>query len=140
MSVPPPAAHPRTAHVPRDQRRNCQLLHSISWKYRQIKERTGFALRQIGYVYSPAQACPATPTKCPGHPPILTEAQIEDLVAYVCMSGRNRHLSFQHLAEEWDFGVGKKAIQAALPKEGFHQRLAMKNPPISERNQALRLQ
>ena len=140
MSVPPPAAHPRTAYVTCDQRRNCQLLHSVSWKYTQIQEPTGFALRQIGYVCSPARACPATPTKRPGHPPILTQAQIEDLVAYVCMSAGNRRLSFQQLAEEWDFGVGKKAIRAALLKEGFHQRLAMKKPLISARNQAIRLQ
>jgi len=39
-----------------------------------------------------------------------------------------------------DFGVGKKAIQPALLKEGFHRCLAMKKPPISERNQANHLQ
>jgi len=64
--------------------------------------------------------------------PTLTQAQIEDLVAYVCMSARNRRLSFQHLAEELDWGVGGKAIWAALMKEGFHWRPAMKKPPISE--------
>ena len=56
------------------------------------------------------------------------------------MSARNRHLSFQQLAEELDFGVGRKAIRAALVKEGFHRRLAMRKPPISERNRVIRLQ
>ena len=32
------------------------------------------------------------------------------------------------------------AIRAALGKEGFHWRLAMRKPPISERNRVIRLQ
>ena len=48
--------------------------------------------------------------KRPGCPPILTQAQIKDHVAYVCMSARNRSLSFQQLAQELDFRVGKSAI------------------------------
>ena len=38
------------------------------------------------------------------------------------------------------FGVGKTAIRAALIREGFHRRLAMRKPPISERNRVIRLQ
>jgi len=77
---------------------------------------------------------PSTPIKRPGRPPSLTQAQIEDLIGYVCMSARNRQLSFQQLTDELDLGVGRKAIRAALVKEGFHRRLAMRKPPISERN------
>jgi len=82
---------------------------------------------------------PGNPNQRPSRPPILSQAQIEDLVAYVCMSSRNRRLSFQQLAEELELGVGGKAVQAALIKEGFHRCLAMKKPPISERNQQIRL-
>jgi len=56
------------------------------------------------------------------------------------MSARTRRLSFQQLAEELDFGVGRKAIRAALVKEGFYRHLAMRKPPISERNRVIRLQ
>ena len=112
-----PAPHPKMTHLTRDQRRDCQLLRSIGWKYGQIQEKTGFFLRQIRYACSPA--CPATPTTRPGRPPTLTQAQIEDLVAYVCLSARNRCLSFQQLAEELDLGVGGRAVRAALIKEGF---------------------
>jgi len=136
MSATPPPPCPRSFHLTRDQRRDCQLLRSIGWKYTQIQEKTGFPLRQIRYVCS--SGCPA-PTKKPGRPPTLTQAQIEDLVAYVCMTARNRRLSFQHLAEELDLGVGGKAIRAALMKEGFHRCLAMQKPPISERNQQIQL-
>ena len=103
----------------------------------QIQEKTGFSLRQIGYPWSPG--CPATPTKKPGCLPTLTQAQIDDLVLYVCMSARNRRLSFQHLGEELGLGVERKAIRAALMKEGFHGRLAMKKHPLSERNQQIQL-
>ena len=94
----------------RDQRRDCQLLRSIGWRYKQIQEKTGFSQHQIQY----ACTSPATPTKQSGHLPTLTQAQIEDLIGYVCMSARNRRLSFQQLAEELDLGVGRWAIRTAL--------------------------
>ena len=38
-----------------------------------------------------------------------------------------------------DFGVKKQAIQTALLREGFHYQLAMRKPPITEKNQQIRL-
>jgi hypothetical protein len=46
---------------------------------------------------------------------------------------------FQQLAEVMDFGVKKQAIRSAFLREGFHRRLAMRKPPITEKNQRLRL-
>ena len=109
---------------------------TIGWRYKQIQEKTGFSQHQIQY----ACTSPATPTKRSGRPPTCTQVQIEDLIGYVYMSARNRRLSFQQLAEELDLGVGRWAIRAALIKEGFHRRLAMRKPPISERNRVIRLQ
>jgi len=43
-------------HLTRDQRRDCQLLRSIGWRYRQIQEKTGFSQHQIQY------ACTSRPT------------------------------------------------------------------------------
>ena len=37
-------------------------------------------------------------------------------------------------------GVGKKAVRAALMKEGFHRRLVMRKPPIIERNRVIQLE
>ena len=48
-------------------------------------------------------------------------------------------MSFQQLSEVMDFGVKKQAIRSALLKEGFHRRLAMRKPPISETNRRHRL-
>ena len=60
-------------------------------------------------------------------------------MAYVSRSAWNRRLSFQQLAEELDLSVGGRAVLAALIKEGFHRCLAMRKPPICERNQQIRL-
>jgi hypothetical protein len=70
----------------------------------------------------------------------LTQAQVEELVEFVCASSKNRRMSFQQLAEVMEFGVKKDAICTALLREGFHCRLAMRKPPITEKNQQLRLQ
>jgi len=48
-------------------------------------------------------------------------------------------MSFKQLAKVMDFGVKKQAICIALLREGFHCRLAMRKPPISEKNRQVRL-
>lgn len=128
----------RAQPLTRDQRRDCSLLHSIGWSYTDIYNRFSYTRRQI------ALACRsdarATPKKRPGRPPVLTQAQVEELVEFVYASSTNRRMSFEKLAEVLDFGVKKQAIRAALLREGFHRRIAMRKPPISERNQQKRLQ
>ncbi|KAF8846412.1 hypothetical protein BDZ45DRAFT_543582, partial [Acephala macrosclerotiorum] len=99
----------------RDQRRDIQLLHSIGWKISDINKFTKATESQIKRAY----AVRATPTKRPGRPPILTAAQVEELVEFVCASSENRRMSFQKLAEVLDFGVKKQAIRSALLREGF---------------------
>ena len=101
----------------------------------QIHKKTGFTLHQI------AGACQAdrpTPRKRNGRPPILTQAQVEELVEFVCASAKNRRMSFAQLVEVMGFGVKKQAIRTALLREGFHRRLAMRKPPITEKNQRIR--
>ena len=58
---------PKASTLTRNQRRDCQLLHSIGWSYSQINKQTGYTIRQIGL------ACvKATPKKSTGHPPLFT--------------------------------------------------------------------
>lgn len=134
----PPIRRPKAPDLTRDQRRDCQLLHSIGWSYSQIREQTRFTIRQIqGACQVGARS---TPKKKSGRPPLLTQAQVEELVEFVCASSTNRRMSFTKLAEVLDFGVKKQAIRTALLREGFHRRLAMRKPPISEKNRQIRLQ
>jgi hypothetical protein len=73
-----------------------------------------------------------------GRPPLLTQAQVKELVEFIYASSKNQRMSFKQLAEVIDYGVKKDAIRTALLKEGFHHRLAMQKPPISEKNRQLR--
>jgi hypothetical protein len=48
-------------------------------------------------------------------------------------------MSFIKLAKVLDFGVKKDAIRTALLRKGFHRRLAIRKPPITEKNREIRL-
>lgn len=139
---PPPRPLPQStkaSHSTRDQRRDIRLLHDIGWSYKQISEQLDFhpTFRQIKYaVKDPVRA---TPKKKTGRNPVLTQAQVEDLVFFVCASAQNRRMSYAQLAEVMDFGVRRWAIRSALLREGFYRRLAMRKPPISEANRKIRL-
>ena len=135
----PSIKRPKAPDLKRDQRRDIRLFHSIDWSYKQIQDHLPFkpTFAQIRYA---CLSVKATPTKRSGRPPVLTQAQIEELVEFVCASIQNRRMSFQKLAEVLDFGIKKQAIRSALLREGFHRRLAMRKPPISEKNRQLRLQ
>jgi hypothetical protein len=126
---------PKASDLTRDQKRDCQLLHSIGWSYSQIRVYKGFTVRQI------QRACTAIqviPKKRSGRPPLLTQAQIEELTEFVCASSRNRRMSFYKLADVLNWGVKKDAICTALIQEGFHCRLAMRKPLISPKNKQIR--
>ena len=49
-------------------------------------------------------------------------------------------MSFIQLVTVLDFRVKKQAIRSALLREGFHRRLAIRKPPILEKNRQYRLQ
>ena len=137
-----PILHPairrqRHPDLSRDQRRDCQLLHSIGWSYSQIRTYTSYTIRQIQLACKPMSR--ATPQKRTSRPPVLTQAQIEELVEFVCASATNQRMSFQKLTEVLNFRVKKQAIRSALIREGFYRRLAIRKPPISEKNRVLRL-
>jgi len=133
----PPIRRSKAPDLTRDQKRDCQLLHSIGWSYSQIYKQTGHTIRQIRGACQ--EGARATPKKRTGRPPLLTQAQVEELVEFVCASSTNRRMSFQKLAEVLDYGVKAKAIRTALLREGFHRRLAMRKPPITEKNRQIRL-
>jgi len=135
----PPIRRPKAPDLSRDQRRDIRLLYSIGWSKTQIRRHLPYAptIRQIQYVCS--DNIRATPTKRSGRPPVLTQAQIEELVEFIYASSTNRRMSFQKLAEVLDFGVKKQAIRSALLREGFSRRLAIESLRyISAKNKQLR--
>ena len=103
----------------------------------QIMAMLELTRRQVLY----ALDTPPTPQhKKAGRPPILNAEQRQHLVDFVYASKKNRRMNYQELAKEfWYWDAGYKAIKAALDREGFHLRWAMRKPPISEKNRKLRL-
>ena len=86
---------PTQPDLTRDQRRDYQLLSRIGQSYSEIQRNTRYTIRQI------QKACTvtATPRKHSGQPPVLTQAQIEEQVEFVCASQKNRRMSYHQLAE-----------------------------------------
>lgn len=126
----------RSKNTTRDQKRDVQMAYRCGLNTRQIMDMLDLTQRQVLF----ALDTPPTPKKPTGHPPALNAEQRQQLVDYVCASRENRRMNYEELAKEFCYWqVGWKAIKAALDKEGFHSRWAMRKPPISEKNRKLRL-
>lgn len=143
--IPPfqlPVATKHRHHTTRDQRRDIKMASRCGLTEHQIVKQmqsNGYTLtvRQVRY----ALQQPDTPKKRVGRPQILTRDQREELVEFVCSSKQGRRMTYEQLAKHfawWE--VKKDGIRAALEREGFHRRVAMCKPPISEKNRKLRLQ
>ncbi|RKF71141.1 hypothetical protein GcM3_107033, partial [Golovinomyces cichoracearum] len=76
-----------------------------------------------------------SPKKSTGRRPALTP-ELED---FVC-SRFNRQMTYGKLAnrlfQHW--GVGEKSIKSVFKKRGYSRYLALRKPPISERNRLIR--
>ena len=81
---------PKQPDLTRDQRRDCQLLSRIRQSYFEIQRNIRYIIRQIQKV------CTAivTSRKRSSRLPILTQAQIKELVEFVCVSQKNRRVSY----------------------------------------------
>lgn len=130
----PPIRHKNT-DLSRDERFRCKVLHDAGFTIDQIVEQTGATWRQVQY----ATTHTTTPRRRSGRPPILTESQIEELIDFIRASRENRRMPYRKVAQLMDFGVSEHVIRTALESRGFHRRIAMRKPPISETNRQRRL-
>jgi len=81
--MPPRPSHPpirsrKAPQLTRDQGRDYQFPRSIGWKHENIRACLNF----------PALLLPRQ-----GRPPIPTQAQVEELIEFVCASAENRRMS-----------------------------------------------
>jgi transposase len=130
--TPPPAA----SNTTRDQRLRAQTLHDFGLTYTQIHEQLGLTLRQIQYAISHR----ITPKKRSGRPSRLSQEEIDELIAWICLSKANRRTPWIKLPVILELNVGYYCIRTALRKAGFARRVARRKPPLSVRNQQTRLQ
>jgi hypothetical protein len=141
-SSPPPLTppKPKIRRLTRDQRRDILLIRDLGLTYEKIAEQlsqryqTQITLRSVQYTCNTQKG---TPKKAPGRAPTLSKDEIKNLKAFVRSSRERRRMIFQQLGER--FSVGKDYIKLTLRKLGYSRRVALRKPPISEKNRVLRL-
>jgi len=131
-----PPVRNKNTDLSRDERLRIKVLCEAGFTIDEVVQRTGATWRQVQY----ANTHTTTPRRRPGRPPTLTQAQIDELIDFVCASRENRRMPYRRIATIMDFGVTEHVIRTTLENNGFHQRIAMRKPPISETNRQKRLQ
>jgi len=135
---PPSTPQRASKHLTRDQRVQVRTLRLAKHTYSEISRLLNITQRQVQLA---AQAEQHTPKKRTGRPSVLAEAQVDQLVEYVCSSRTARLQSYVILANgpfsHWN--VSFYCIRHALRKRGFRRYVARAKPPLSEANKSRRL-
>ncbi|KAM7190946.1 hypothetical protein V8F33_009179 [Rhypophila sp. PSN 637] len=76
--TPSPQPPNRASNTSRDARISIRTLRSAGWTYQQIATHLRLTLRQVQH----AATTQATPRRSSGRPPLLTEAQVEELIEH----------------------------------------------------------
>ncbi|OAG04261.1 uncharacterized protein CC84DRAFT_1219462 [Paraphaeosphaeria sporulosa] len=133
----PPSTPPRHRYLSRDERLQAQTLHLAGHTQTFIANLLGFSRRQVAYAIASNRV---TPKKRSGRPRKLTDAQVDELEAYIKSSRTARQMSYQALTEgpfaEWE--VTQYAIRTALRSRGYTRRVTHAKPPLTERNRQIR--
>jgi transposase len=121
----------------RDQRRDVKLMYRLGFTQARISSELQLSINQVQY----ACAHDEIPMRRSGRPSNLTQDQIDTLIDFISASKTNRRLPFAQIphALGWD-DIGSYCIRHTLRKLGYSRRIARSKPPISEKNQRLRLQ
>jgi transposase len=136
--TPTPSTPPHHRYLSRDERLQVQTLHLAGHTQTFIANLLGITRRQVSYAIASERV---TPKKRHGRPSSLTDAQVDELEAYIRTSRASRQMSYLALAEgpfqAW--GVGEYVIRHALRGRGYARYIAYAKPPLSEENKRLRL-
>lgn len=69
----------------------------------------------------------------------MTEPQVEELLDFIRATRDNRCMPYVKLAQVLDFAVSQHVIRRELEKRGYHRRITIRKPPITETNRVKRL-
>lgn len=131
-----PPSTPRHRYLSRDERLQARTLRDAGHPYRFIASFLSCTERQVGLAVNSYRV---TPKKRKGRPQLLSEAQIDQLVAFITSSREGRQASFLHLAKvafpQWE--VGEDTIRRALRAKGYFRRIARAKPPLSDANRKI---
>jgi transposase len=135
QTPPPPSTPLRTHQTTRDQRLQVQTLRDAGLTYNEIHQQLDLTFRQIQHAISHR----VTPKKRKGRPSLLTQEEIDEIIAWICESKANRRTPWAQIPVLMGLNVSFYCIRTALRRAGFSRRVARHKPPISERNRQARL-
>jgi hypothetical protein len=94
-------------------------MRRLGYTQSAISRELGLSLGQVQYALSHAE----TPITRPGRPSKLSEAQVEELKAFMAASPANERMPFAKIPQALGWDVGEYCIRHALRKLG-HKRTA----------------
>ena len=108
-----------------------KTLGNEGYSRQKISERLSITIAQVRHSLN---ANDLTPVKCLGRPPILSNAQVHELEAFVCSSSENRQMSFFELAHRMfpHFGVSERVIARGLKKRRYSRQVVSPKPALSQ--------
>lgn len=121
---------PRRARLTRDERIRIRTLRDVGWSYQAIVDKYGFTHSGIQYACTHSE----NPGKHTGRPPMLSEEQVEALVAFVTASKNNRRLTYARILAAMGFDCGVDSIRYALQRRGFTNCPARVRAPVLGKN------
>ena len=138
--TPSPPSTPVRKRLSRDQRRDILLMRSLKYTYAQISSHLGVTERAVQYTCEKGEATPQH--KKTGRPPKLSTQEVDTLIEFVISSRKTRRMTYLQLAESlWPDGeVGAESVKHALRKRGYNRRVALRKPPLSQKNIDARLE
>lgn len=105
----------RRPDTTRDQRRDAQLMRRLGYTHAAISAELNLSLSQVQYALSHTE----TPITRPGRPSKLTEAQVEELKAFMAASKENEQMPYGKIPQALGWDVGEYCIRHALRKLGY---------------------
>ncbi|KAK1246532.1 hypothetical protein MKX08_000334 [Trichoderma sp. CBMAI-0020] len=111
------AEQSRRPDTTRDQRRDAQLMRRLGYTHAAISAELNLSLSQVQYALSHTD----TPITRPGRPSKLTEAQVQELKAFMEASKENELMPFGKIPQALGWDVGEYCIRHTLRKLGYRR-------------------
>lgn len=105
----------RRPDTTRDQRRDAQLMRRLGYTQVAISAELGLSMSQVQYALSHTE----TPITRPGRPSKLSEAQIQELKAFMAASKENERMPYGKIPQALGWDVGEYCIRHTLRKLGY---------------------
>jgi transposase len=107
----------RRPDTTRDQRRDAQLMRRLGYTHAAISAELNLSLSQVQYALSHTE----DPVSRPGRPSKLTEAQVQELKAFMEASKENELMPFGKIPQALGWDVGEYCIRHTLRKLGYRR-------------------